>query len=74
MKAKTMTRAKAMQLVRKRIRTLSDKPLQSNLEAFCGRDGIVEAYRQGVEEAHDEIAGRFVAWFDSQAKPKGDGE
>lgn len=71
MTTKTMTRATAIRLASRRIQVLREKALQSNLEAFCGKTGITEAYYQGVEEAQAEIAGRFAVWFDQQSNSRG---
>jgi hypothetical protein len=50
-------RNKALAAASKKIRILSAKALESNLEHFCGSFG--EAYQCGVEEAQGEIVGRL---------------
>lgn len=48
---------KAIPAISKKIRILSDKALNSNLDAFCG--DFAEAYRCGVEEAQGEMIDRL---------------
>jgi hypothetical protein len=49
---------RAVKVARKKIRILSAKALESNLDAFCGSFG--DAYTQGVEEAQSEIISRLL--------------
>jgi len=49
--------AAALKAAQKKIRCLSTKALNSNLEHFCG--DFAEAYRTGVEEAQGEIVKRL---------------
>lgn len=49
---------RAIKVARKKVRVLSTKALNSNLEAFCG--DFSEAYRTGVEEAQGEIISRLM--------------
>lgn len=49
--------SKAIKAAGKKIRVLSTKALNSNLEHFCG--DFAEAYRCGVEEAQGEIVKRL---------------
>jgi hypothetical protein len=58
---------RAIKVARKKIRILSAKALESNLDAFCGTFG--EAYTQGVEEAQGEIISRLL-----ELAAKSDGE
>ncbi len=46
---------RAIKVARKKIRILSAKALESNLDAFCGTFGT-----QGVEEAQGEIISRLL--------------
>lgn len=50
---------KAISLARKKIPTLRDKALNDNLSYFCG--SFADAFRQGVEEAQQEIVHRLRA-------------
>lgn len=49
---------RAIKAAGKKVRILSTKALNSNLEAFCG--DFAEAYRTGVEEAQGEIISRLM--------------
>jgi hypothetical protein len=49
---------RAIKVARKKIRILSARALESNLDAFCGTFG--DAYTQGVEEAQSEIISRLL--------------
>lgn len=55
--ADTKALTKAIKAASKKIRCLSTKALNSNLEHFCG--DFAEAYRTGVEEAQGEILSRL---------------
>lgn len=57
--ATMIPRNKALQVAGKKIRLLSAKALESNLDAFCGTFG--EAFQCGVEEAQGEILSRLMA-------------
>lgn len=57
--ATLIPRNKALQAASKKIRLLSTKALESNLDHFCG--SFAEAYRCGVEEAQGEIFFRLKA-------------
>lgn len=48
---------KAYKEVRKKIRTLPDRKLNSNLEFCCG--SLADAYNQGVAEAQGELLHRI---------------
>lgn len=50
--------ARAIRIARKKIRVLSAKALESNLQAFCG--SYAEAFEQGVDEAQREIVRRLT--------------
>lgn len=50
---------KALPETRKRIKVLSDRQLEANLEYAAG--SMAEAYRIGVEEAQGEIESRLRA-------------
>ena len=58
---------KAIRLASKKIRILSDKPLNQNLSFCC--DDMADAFRQGVFEAQHEIVSRLRAEMG-----KGDGQ
>ncbi len=62
-------RSKALAAASKKIRILSAKALESNLEHFCGSFG--EAYTQGVHEAQNEIVNRLAA-LRTTSKPGAD--
>jgi hypothetical protein len=53
----TKVLAKAIKAASKKVRVLSTKALNSNLEHFCG--DFAEAYQCGVEEAQGEIVRRL---------------
>lgn len=57
--ATMIPRNKALLAASKKIRVLSAKALESNLEHFCG--SYAEAYQCGVEEAQGEIVSRLTA-------------
>lgn len=57
--ATMIPRNKALLAASKKIRILSAKALESNLEHFCG--SYADAYRCGVEEAQGEIVTRLTA-------------
>lgn len=62
----------AIKAARKKIRVLSDKALNSNLDFACG--SLADAYNVGVEEAQSEILGRLLALVEKSdshsAKPE----
>lgn len=56
---------KALTAAKKKIRVLSKKHLNANLECFCG--DLAEAYACGVEEAQAEIISRIDALLAKKA-------
>jgi len=57
----------AVKAAHKKIRCLSRKALNSNLEHFCG--DYADAYLTGVEEAQNEILLRLLALAEKPFKP-----
>lgn len=48
---------RAIKAAQKKLPILRDKPLNQNLEMFCG--DFAEAYRVGAQEAQEEIISRL---------------